>query len=347
MRFGLIGAGCIGQIRARALANHEICSLAAIADMEPARARAIASTKDIAVFADYRDLLSRSDLQAVIVSTPPQYHEEIVTAALQSGKHVICEKPLANTVEACRRMVDASRNSRMTLATGFNHRYFPAVQFVKQAIESDAIGELDHVRAFGGHTGLSEFRNSWEHDKNIMGGGALMDVGIHVIDLTRYLLGEIEEVFGAATSNIWKLGQSEDNGMALLRSSRGKYATLHATWTEWKGYGFHIEAYGTKGMVRASYAPMMSMGIYLDKPGGRRRRTFNFYPTLMLREKVRGWQSTVIQTFRQEFTDFVNVTNGKRGNMADGVAGLRAVEIADAVYQSTRERRPICLKPLS
>jgi predicted dehydrogenase len=346
MRFGLIGAGCIGQIRARALANLSNCSLTAIADTDISRARAIKRTTDVALFTDYRELLARSDVQAVIVSTPPQLHEELVTAALESGKHVLCEKPLGNSVEACRRMVHASRRAGMTLATGFNHRYFPAIQFVKRALECNAIGELDHVRAFAGHAGLREFRSPWEYDKKVMGGGALMDVGIHIIDLTRYLLGEIEEIFGVATANIWRLGESEDNGMAVLRSFTGKYATLHATWAEWKGYGFHIEAYGTRGMLRASYAPMMSMGIYLDKPGGKRTREIHFYPGIMVREKFKGWQSTVVKAFQHELTDFVNSIRGNPGDMADGMAGLRAVEIADAVYQSTKERRPVLLKPL-
>ena len=146
--------------------------------------------------------------------------------------------------------------------------------------------------------------------------------------------------------NVWNLGQAEDNGMAVLRSVKGRYATLHATWAEWKGYGFRIEAYGTKGMVQASYAPMMSMGIYLDKPGGRRRRTYNFYPGMMIREKIQGWQSSVIRTFRQEFTDFVKLVAGKPAEIAAGVCGLRAVQIAHAVYQSTRERRPVCLEPI-
>lgn len=343
MKFGLIGAGCIGQLRAKALAQAEGCVLSAITDVDPARARAMAPSPDVKIFQDVREMLSQADLDTVIVSTPPQFHEDLVVAALKAGKHVLCEKPLANTVEACRRMVDAARTSGKVLATGFNHRYFPQIQYLKQAIDTGLIGELDHVRAFAGHTGLSEFRNPWEYDKNVIGGGALMDVGIHIIDLTRYVLGEVEEVYGFTSNRVWNLGASEDNGIALLRNSQGKYAVLQATWTEWKGYRFYIEAYGTKGMVRAYYAPMMNLLITQDKPDGRRKRTVRFYPMTMLREKFIGWQSSVIQMFRQEFTDFVRLTRGERSAIADGVAGLRAVEIANAVYRSSREHSAIRL----
>ena len=121
---------------------------------------------------------------------------------------------------------------------------------MKKAIDEGIIGELDHVRAFAGHTGLSEFRFPWEYGKDTLGGGALMDVGIHMIDLTRYMLGEVDEVFGVATSDVWEANGSEDNGFALMRSPEGKTATFHATWSEWKGYRFSIEVYGTKGMAQ-------------------------------------------------------------------------------------------------
>lgn len=343
MKFGLVGAGCIGQLRAKALDRVSGCELSGVADADHGQAQKLATSHKAENFGNYHELLKNSDAEAIIVSTPPQFHEEMVIAALEHGKHVLCEKPLANNLEACRRMVEMSRKAGRTLTTGFNHRYFPAIQYVKQTLDSGAIGELDHIRAFAGHTGLSEFRSPWEYDKKVTGGGALMDVGIHMIDLTRYLLGDVTEVFGVATNNIWKLDQSEDNGIAILRSPQGKTAVLHATWTEWKGFRFHIEAYGEKGMLRACYGPMMSMGIFMDKPGGARRRKFHFYPEMIIREKLCGWQSSAVKMFQQEFADFVKLVDGHHGAIADGFAGFRAVEIANAIYQSTLEKASIRL----
>ncbi len=343
MRFGLVGAGGIGQIRARSFRNLPGCKLVAITDVDKERALAIAPSPQTHIFADYEQMLSSEVVDAIIVSTPPQFHEEMTISALEAGKHVLCEKPLANSVVGCRRMVETARTTGKTLATGFNQRYFPAIQFVKRTLDSGLIGELDHIRAFGGHTGLSEFKAPWMYDKKIMGGGALMDIGIHIIDLTRYLLGDIAEVFGIATCDVWKLDRSEDNGFALMLSPQKKRAILHASWTEWKGYRFHIEAYGEKGMVRAYYAPMMNMLIYMDKPGGRRHRKFNFYPKNIIEEKRHGWQSTTIKSFQQELTDFVKLCEGKPGIIADGFSGFRAVEIANAIYRSTEGKQMIRL----
>ena len=343
MRFGIVGAGHIGQIRIQALRRVKDSELIAVADIDRERARTVVPSSGTLLFTDYQKMLTLDDMEAIIVSTPPQFHEEIVIASLEAGKHVLCEKPLANSVEACRRMVETSRKTGKVLATGFNHRYFSAIQLAKQTLDSGLIGELDHVRAFAGHTGLSEFESSWMYNPKVMGGGALMDNGIHIIDLTRYFLGEVSEVFGIATSRVWKLDQVEDNGLALLRSPQGKSAILQATWCEWKGYRFHIEAYGDKGMVRAYYAPMMSLIITMDKPGGRRRRRFHFYPMRIIREKLKGWQVTTRETFEEEITDFIRLTKGEKGTIADGFAGLRAVEIANAVYRSNEERQPVRL----
>jgi len=345
MNFGLVGAGAIGRVRARAASRTPGCALIAVADADAARARLVAPSQ-ARCFSDYRHLLAIQELEGVIVSTPPASHEEIVMAALAAGKHVLCEKPLSNSLPACRRMVAASRTSGKLLTCGFNHRYFPAVKFLKQTLDSGRLGVLDHVRAFAGHTGLSEFKASWMYDKDQIGGGALMDAGIHVIDLARYVLGEVSQVYGVATGNVWKLDRSEDNGFALFQSPSGKVATLHATWTEWKGYRFFVEAYGDRGMARAYYAPMFAMAISMDRPGAARHREFHFYPEILVREKFLGWETTTGLAFQEELRDFVRLAGGDAAvALADGFAGLRAVEIANAIYDSTLSGQAVHLSP--
>ena len=344
MQFGLIGAGCIGGLRAQALAKVPGAKLIAVTDVDQQRATRVAAPTRARVCNDTAEMLDLDQVDAVIVSTPPQFHQEAVLAALAAGKHVLCEKPLSNSLESCRRMLKAAHESGKTLATGFNHRYFPAIRFLKRTLTDGVIGKLDHVRAFAGHEGLSQFRAPWEYDKAVIGGGALMDVGIHLIDLTAYILGDVREVFGITTNQVWQLPGSEDNGFALLRSASGTVATLHATWSEWKGYRFYVEAYGDKGMVRAYYAPMMNLLIEKPAAGSKARRRFLFYPMNALREKFFGWQSTVINTFQQELTDFIALSRGgKPRQIADGYAGLRAVEIANAVYRSSAEQCVITL----
>ena len=341
MRFGLVGAGEIGRVRADALRRSPGCRLVAVADVASDRARAAARASSASVYTDYRQLLDHPDIDAVIVSTPPDVHEEVALAALECGKHVLSEKPLAPTVDACFGLLQTAQQRGLTLATGFNQRYFPAIKFVKHTVESGEIGELSFIRAFTGHTGLSEFRQPSTQEQGAIGGGALMDNGLHLIDLIDDILGGVTEVFGLTSGSVWRFDSAEDNGFALMRNRDGKVASLHASWTEWTGYRFFIEAYGDRGMVRASYAPMFSKAIYLKKPGVVRRRRFNFYPSVALREAVRGWKSTVLVAFQEELRDFVRLVGGETTAQADGVAGCRAVGIVHALYESAKTRAAV------
>jgi len=338
MQFGLIGAGCIGRLRAQALAKVPDAKLVAVADVDLARATSVAAPAQARVCKEVAEMLRLDQIEAVIVSTPPQFHEEATITALAAGKHVLCEKPLSNSLESCRRMLEAAQKSGKTLATGFNHRYFPAIRFLKQTLDDGVIGKLDHVRAFAGHEGLSQFRAPWEYDKAVTGGGALLDVGIHLIDLTCYVLGDVTQVNGIATNEVWKLPGTEDNGFAIFRSSAGVVATLQASWTEWKGYRFYLEAYGDRGMVRAYYAPMMNVLIEVNSVGRRIRRRIIRYPLRILKEKLFGWQATAIETFQMELADFVSLCHGGcPATIARGTDGLRAIEIADAVRRNAAQ----------
>jgi predicted dehydrogenase len=345
MRFGLIGAGAIGKIRADALAKSPVCELVSVSDLDEARARAAAPGAKF--YADANDLIAAADVDAVIISTPPPLHEPLAIAAASGGKHVLVEKPMAATADACERMIAAARKAGTLLTVGYNHRYFEALKLVRDVVASGEIGTLSHVRAYSGHAGLAEFKAPWMYDKQVMGGGALMDNGTHIIDLTRYIMGDPAEVHGFATNKIWGLGV-EDEGIALLRTDAGVTASIEASWHEWRGYRFHIEAYGDRGMARAYYAPMMATVIRLDKPGGSKSLERHFYPKAILREKIKGWQSTVIQTFVEELADFVAAAKGRphSGRLALAVDGLRAVQIAHATYASEAARDCVKLPPL-
>lgn len=347
MKFGLIGTGAIGALRAEALRRCGVASLVAVSDLDEARARAAAPAA--AYHPTPQALISDPDVEAVVISTPPQFHEALAVSALRNGKHVLVEKPMAATVESCRRMVEAAQDAGRLLTVGFNHRYFPALKVVRDAVRSGALGRLTHVRAYAGHMGLQEFKAPWMYDAEIMGGGALMDNGIHILDLCRYIMGDFRQVFGYALNDTWKLGGAEDNAMALFRSDEGVVCSLHASWTEWKGYRFHVEAYGDRGMARAYYAPLMATVITMDKPGGQRKVTRNFYPANIVREKLKGWQSTTVQALCEELEDFVALAGGGEGTgrIATGLDGLRAIEVGKAVYASGRAGAAITLEPLA
>ncbi len=336
MRLGLIGCGMIGSLRAAAIARLPDFRLICVADMDAPRARAVAERFGAAIETDWHALVEQKELDAVIVSTPPLFHKEMCIRALESGKHVLCEKPLARSPAECREMVDVAQRTDRVLATGFNYRFYPAIALAKRIVDSGHIGELDHVRSYAGHPGGAEFTHPWVHDAGVMGGGALVDNGIHIVDLTRYFLGEVAEVKGFATGHVWRFDGCEDNAFALLRSSSGKVGALQASWSEWRGYRFWIEVYGTRGCVRASYPPMLTQVVWVDKPGGPSRRRFYVFPILQVIERLRSHRWTSLRSLMEELRAFAQAIAGQNTSLALGRDGLKAVEIAHGVYRTSQ-----------
>lgn len=332
MNIGLIGCGMAGSLRAEAVSRLPGFRLVVVSDVDGSRARALAQRFGAAAESEWARLVRHEDVDAVIVSTPPPLHREMCIEALRCGKHVMCEKPLAPSPEKCREIVDAAERAGRVLAAGFNYRFYPAVALAKRILDSGRIGELDHVRSYTGHPGGNEFTHPWVHDPAVMGGGALMDNGIHILDLTRYFLGEVAEVKGFSTGHVWRFAGCEDNGFALLRSPSGRVAILQASWTEWRGYRFWIEVYGTRGCVRASYPPMVAQVVWVDRPGQPTRRRLHVFPLLQVMERLRSYRWTAERSFMDELAAFARTVRGERTPLALGRDGLRAVEIANAVY---------------
>ncbi len=341
LRFGLIGFGSIGKVRAAALARTPGCALSAVFDMDAAR-RAGAPA-GVTAFDSADAMLGADSCDVVIISTPPDSHAGLATTAMRSGKHVIVEKPIAGTTDAAAQMLRASEQTGRTLTVGFNHRYFRGVKRVKAAVEGGEIGELRYVKAYAGHVGLPELRSPWMYDRAVMGGGTLMDNGIHVIDLVRFLMGDATTVSATLPAPIWNLGV-EENAFMQLVGRNGVVGSLHSSWTAWDGYKFRIEAFGTDGMATMSYAPMYSSVVRVVRGASLSKATErNFYVRDIFREKALGWQRTVIDTFVEEFTDFRALVEdpSARTRIATAYDGANAIAIAHAAYESAAAGRPV------
>ena len=160
-----------------------------------------------------------------------------------------------------------------------------------------------------------------------------MDIGLHLTDLVGHLFGRVDRVFGTASNEVWQVEGSEDHASATMITERGIPVAYHATWAEWKGYRLVLEVYGQEAVHRAFYAPMVNM----HATRGSRRGTWNLHPWVNLREKFVGWETTAVISFTDELEDLVGALKGESwGSLASGEDGLRAVEVAGAVYQSSK-----------
>jgi len=335
MRFGVIGAGKIGAIRIETIKAHPELELAAVYDRSKEVAERAAAGTGAKVCSDVAALLD-CGLDAVIVSTPHFVHRDLCVAAFERGLHVLCEKPLAHTVEDAAAIVEAAKKAGRVLALGFNLRYYPMVQFARQAVDDGLVGNVTHIRVLGGHDGIYKFAHDWEYKMPESGGGAMMDVGIHMTDLARYFLGEITSVYGSMSESVWHVPGSEDNAIAIFKNPQGIVASYQTTWSEWRGYKNHIEIYGDNGMVRAAYAPMENL-LITGTTKGPMKKVRKPYLDVMLREKVQGWKTTTFLSFQGELADFLRMIGGDYSvPLADGHAGLRSIEVSEAVRTSSR-----------
>ena len=244
MNIGIIGCGLIGHKRAQALGEN---TLVACADLSFEKAEALAKLyKGCKALMHWKDLLNE-DLDMVIIAIPHDSLADISAAACLLGKHVLVEKPAGRSAQEIEVIIKAAEKSKALVRVGFNHRYHRAFQKARELIDADELGELMFVRARYGHGGRLGYENEWRANPKISGGGELIDQGVHLIDLARWVLGDFSEIKGFAHTYYWPM-PVDDNGFMLLKTAEKKVAFLHVSCTEWKNT-FSFEIYGKQGKL--------------------------------------------------------------------------------------------------
>lgn len=241
--FALIGCGAVGAKRAAALARIPLVSLRAACDLDLSRAeRLVHGIPGAHATADVNAVLGDRDTHAVIVATLNASLAPLAYAAIRAGKHVLVEKPGALNSTQLQHLANAAREHGVCVRIGYNHRFHPALQKARQLIDAGTLGPLMFLRARYGHGGRIGYDREWRADPSQSGGGELIDQGVHLIDLSSWILGDFTSVDGHATTSFWDM-KVDDNAFLSLRTSSGETAWLHVSCTEWKNL-FSLEVYG-------------------------------------------------------------------------------------------------------
>lgn len=313
----IVGCGLIGRKRTQALGN---ARLLACVDVNAERAQALASLfPGTTAAADWRSILRRDDIHIVIVSTTNNSLAEITEQAVRSGKHVLVEKPAGRNAHELEPTLTACKESKSLVRVGFNHRYHPAMQKVRELLTAGAIGDLMFVRGRYGHGGRPGYDKEWRANPDLSGGGELIDQGVHLIDLSRWILGDFARVRGIAKTFYWDM-VVDDNAFALLETADGKVAFLHCSCTEWKNL-FSLEIYGRTGKLHieglgGSYGTeRLSYYKMLPQMGP---------PETTIWEYPMGDSSWNLEF--AEFLDDIRLNRTPSSNLDDAYAALRVVE---------------------
>jgi predicted dehydrogenase len=248
VRAAIVGCGLIGRRRAASLPPG---SVTVCCDTEAPRAvQLAAATGGAASSSDWHATVRRDDVDAVFIATTHDQLAAVAAEAAAAGKHVLIEKPGARRASEFDAVADAARRTGALVRIGFNHRYHRAFRKAREIFESGALGDLMFIRGRYGHGGRVGYDGEWRADPAVSGGGELIDQGAHLIDLSRWFLGDFPSVRGRARTYFWDM-PVEDNAFLLLETARGQVAFLHASWTEWKNL-FCFEIAGRVGKLEIS-----------------------------------------------------------------------------------------------
>ncbi|KON89663.1 dehydrogenase [Sporosarcina globispora] len=291
LKIGIIGCGSIAEHRH--MPEYHANSgtvIESVCDINDERASVFADLYQAKMYTNYKELLAGSDIDAVSVCTPNYLHAPISIAALNAGKHVLCEKPMATSMEEALGMIKAARNNGVKLMIAHNQRFVQSHKKAKELIEKGEAGKIYSFRSAFGHGGpegwSADGKESWFFKKNQAFIGAMGDLGVHKTDLLRYLLGEEFAEVGAFVETSAKEGADvDDTAVCVLKTASGVIGTLAASWSYVSKEDNSTIIYGEKAILRLEDDPVHSLivqyangetvkyelgGIQTNKEGGQK-----------------------------------------------------------------------------
>ena len=320
VRFGILGAGRIGKVHARAVAATTGAALVAVSDPMEAAAKEVARDYGCAI-RSIDEIAAAGDIDAVVICTPTDTHADLIEKFVRAGKHVFCEKPVDLDVARVKAALATVKAEGGTLMVGFNRRFDPDFMALKSAIDAGRVGEVEMI------TITSRDPGAPPADYIKVSGGIFRDMTIHDFDVARWLLGEeVETVYAAASvltdPKIGELGDY-DSATVVLRTASGKQCTISNSRRASYGYDQRIEVLGSKGLVSARNTHEANIEL-ADGAGFSRPPLLNFFMT------------RYTAAYANEIAAFCKAVADGTPTPTTGEDGLKALELAEAALTSAR-----------
>jgi len=347
LRFGVLGAGQISRIGCQELKLHPLARVVAASDPHPERlAELAASLNGLRTFSDNRALLDDPDVDAVFIATPNAFHAPLALAALAAGKHVIVEKPFATNANEARAVVELAARVGKVLSVGMNQRFRPDAQRVRELVRAGKLGHVYHGKAFWFRRAGIPKLGTWFGKKSLAGGGALYDVGVHLLDLALFVMDRFEpvSVSGQTYRNFghrgigegnWGLSDREhpefdvdDGATALVRFADGATLTLDVSWAihQKEADRMNVVVHGTEAGAGCYPGELYRFGA---EPGA--------YETSTLAETPLPYPHA------NRFHNFIGAVRGTEPLCVLPAEALAVQRILDAIYESSRLGREVML----
>jgi myo-inositol 2-dehydrogenase/D-chiro-inositol 1-dehydrogenase len=342
VKIGLIGAGWIGREHARNIAKNPDAKLVAVCgqdDKEILEIKNETKTDGFSCYSDYQKLLKQKDIDAVLICTPNNFHSEMVIGAAKFGKHIMCEKPMAITLDDCRKIRDTVNKYKVKYLIGYHRRFNPLFQYVKDLLGKGSLGspyfiESDYIHYVSGNLKIWE----WLGKENIA--GSIFHAGCgHNIDLMRFFLGEIKEVF--CFKDIFHPRKSqvetEDTAIATFRFKNNSIGKSMLSLGAVSPFTFNFGLYGTGGTVRNNKIWLSSIPKFDETNNG---KNYIELPEVWIPDNKQGG---IAETWNKSIDCFIDIIKNNKPSPNDVDSAYKTSEVCFAVVRSALEKKVIKL----
>ena len=312
IKIAVVGTGIIGIDHLNAIKSSDKCELVAVCDNKEDVAKEIGERYSVPYFTDYHDILDNVKADAVILNLPHFLHCDVTVYFLEKGVHVLVEKPMANTVEECDRMIEASKKSGKKLAVGHIQRFFESNKEVKKIVESGKLGKLAMFTEFRTIDYFVPTRPQWFLNKKLAGGGIVMNYGAHALDKLFYTLNCTELETVSSVGNIKNDMDIEGHAQMLFKFKNGVSATV--TFSGYTNSGYDAVYYFTNGALKVSGSTALS----INENG--------------------KWENLDVPQdfsipFKNQLDEFLKYINDEPSDIADGEYGRAIISVIEKVYE--------------
>ena len=312
----------MGERWAKTVTTHLKTELIAVIDNDFDKASDLARKHNIPFFRYYRNLdVYKVEARAVILALPNQFMADAATEILNMNKHVLAEKPAARNTAELEETVKLAEEKKLVFMPGYNYRHLAHVKRAKELVDSGAIGKIMFIRGTHGASGRPGYEKEWRHKKSC-GGGVLLDQAVHMIDLSRWFVGDFVKAEGIKKNLFWKSGV-EDNAFLHLETADGILVSLHASWTEWKPK-FRFEIFGATG-----YVIVEGLKNYLQEERLTLGKRSDDFLGSNVKEEVFVFNEDAQTSLAKELDEFVAAIEECREpkpNGRDAIEGLKSIE---------------------
>ena len=343
--FGIIGCGVIAPFHARAIAELPNARLVAVTDAVPERARDLAMQFGVDHHDELDALLARPDVEIVSVCVPTGLHASIGMQVAAAGKHVVVEKPIEVTLEAADRLIAACHASDVKLAVISQHRWDPGVRELKELADSGRLGRLVLGDAVVKWYRTQQYYDSgdWRGTRNLDGGGALMNQGVHYVDLLQWVMGPVDQVFARCRTSAHEGIEVEDIAVAVLSFASGAVGVVEGSTAVYPGLSERLEVTGTGGTVIVE-AGEVKVRELKDEKG--ETSPYGGQVALAGVGRSQGAADPAEISYRghrEQLADLMEAIETGRRPFIDGAEARKPLEIILAVYESARTGRDVTL----